>query len=321
MVKNGGAASIFTSQGDSVAFTDEAMTRVGSTPEFYITSRTSPTDKSWWDPAHVPTFKIGGVLTTPTQIDYAAGMVTFASYSTGAVTCSGYYFVPENLGGGFGFDVQPKSDKKEVTTFPAVLNDKTAWKKWIATLSDWTATINRHYFYGRAWVLLDCTNDNSDLIWACQDYGDRGNLEQVKYEEGGALAVARVAGSGGTFGITTVTFVADSTTAAQIKAHVEADPAISSFWAVSYSGVQTGAGKVNAKSVQTCSGGRDHSYDIARLGKNVLVRLYLDVQDATREILSGVGIIESVPQDVKLEDIINADITLQGVGRLKYHTV
>jgi hypothetical protein len=28
-----------------------------------------------------------------------------------------------------------------------------------------------------------------------------------------------------------------------------------------------------------------------------------------------------VPQDVKLEDIINADITLQGVGRLKYHTV
>jgi len=110
-------------------------------------------------------------------------------------------------------------------------------------------------------------------------------------------------------------------TATAIKTLIESTPTLAAFWAVSYSGIQDGSGVVNAKSVQTCSGGRDHSYDIARLGKNVLVRLYLDVQDATREILSGVGIIESVPQDVKLEDIINADITLQGVGRLKYHTV
>lgn len=315
MPKNGGAASIFTSQGSSVAFNAEAMTRVGTTNEFYITARTSPTDKSWWDPAHVPTFTMNGVATVPTQIDYASGYVTFATYTSGPVLATGYYFVPENLGGGYGFALQPKADKKEVTTFPDELNTAIAWKRYVAMLEDWTATISRHYFYGRAWTLLDCSNPNSDLIWACQDYGTQGNSEQVVYVSGLALSVVRVAH------VTTVTFVAATTKASDIKALIEADPVLTLFWALSYPGAQTGDGIVEAKSVQTCSGGRDHSYDIARLGKNILVRFYLDVTTASLEIMSGVGLVESVPQNVQLQSTIEADLTLQGVGRLKYHLI
>ena len=313
MPKNGGTASIFVQKpgSSSVSFTGEACTRVGSTLEFYITDR----DKSWWDPAHVPTVYIGGVETAPADIDYAAGMVTLVSYTSGAVTVTGYYFATEWLGGGYGFDITPKTDKQDVTVFPSVLNTATAWRKYIATLKDWTATVSRHYWYGKAWTLIDCTNANSDLVWTWKDRGKAGNSEQVEYVEGAGLEIARAGHK------TTVTIEAGVTTAAAIKAHLEADAALTLLWAVDYSGAQTGAGVVNAKSVQTCEGGRDYSHDIARLGTKVLVRFYLDVTTASQEILSGVAHLDAVPEDCKLDGLIESDLTLQGDDRLKYHTV
>lgn len=312
MPKNGGTASIFIQKpgSSSSAFTSEACTRVGSTLEFYITDR----DKSWWDPAHVPVIAVGGTPVTPTDIDYAAGMVTLSSYSSGAVTASGYYFTPEWLGGGYGFDISPKADKKEVTTFPKELDTATKWRKYISALKDWTAKVNRHYWYGRAWTLMDCAA-NGDLIWTWKSYGTPGNLEQIEYVEGASLAVARAANK------TTVTIEAGVTTAADVKAAIEADATLSELWAVDYSGTQTGAGYVEVKTAQTCEGGRDHSQDIARLGTKVLVRFYLDVTTSGLEILSGVAHVEGVPLDCKLDAVIEADLTLQGDGRLKYHTM
>lgn len=315
MAKNGGLASIFVNKGTSQAFTDEACTRVGSTLEFYISARASPDDKSWWDPQHVPVVKVDGVATIPDQIDYAAGMFTLPAYSSGAVTVSGYYFETENLGGGYGFDIENKSDKIDITTFPAVLNTATLWRSYISSLMEWSAKISRHFWYGRAWCLMDASGADCDLIWTCKSYGTPGNIEQVRYVEGGALEVARVNH------VTTVTFVAATTTAAQIKAHVEADPVLAAFWEVTYPGLQAGSGVVSAISAVTCSGGRDHSSDIARLGENVLVRFYLDVTDSSLEIVSGVGTLVGVPRNCKLDGIIEADLALQGDGRLKYHTV
>lgn len=318
MAKNGGAASIFTHQGASVLASGEAMTRIGTTSEYYINNRASANDKSWWDPAHVPIIKDGGAAIDPIhilEIDYAAGMVTLDAAAVGAVTADVYYFVPEWLGGAYGFDIQPKTDKKEVTCFTKTLNTVRKWRKYIATLKDWTASIDRHYWFGCGRTIMDCTAENADLVWVWKSYGALGNAEKVKYEEGGALEITRVGH------VTTITFVADTTTAAQVKAHVLADPAIAALWDVSYSGAQTGVGKINTKAEQTCTGGRDHSSDIARLGTDILVRFYLDVQDASLEILSGVGMVESVPLDVKLEDTLDAPLTLQGNTRLKYHTV
>jgi hypothetical protein len=313
MPKNGGTASIFIQKpgSSSAAFNSEGCTRIGSTLEFYITDR----DKSWWDPAHVPVIAVGGTPVTPADIDYAAGIITLASYSSGAVTASGYFFTPEWLGGGYGFDVQPKTDKKEVTTFPKELNTIVRWRRWIATLKDWTAKVSRHYWYGKAWTLMDCSAGNSDLVWTWKSYGTPGNLEQVEYVEGGSLAVSRTSNK------TTVTIEAGTTTAAAVKAAIEADPTLAELWEVDHSGSQTGVGLVEAKTAQTCEGGRDHSQDIARLGTKVLVRFYLDVQSASLEILSGVAHVEGVPLDCKLDEIIDADLTLQGDGRLKYHTI
>lgn len=233
MPKNGGIASIFIIKpgSSSISFTDEACTRIGTTLEFYVTDW----DKSWWDPAHVPTVYVGGVVTIPAEIDYAAGIITLSSYSSGAVTASGYYYVAEWLGGGYGFEVNPKTDKTEVTTYPSTLNTARAWRKYISTLLDWTGKISRHYWYGKAWTLMDCGNANSDLVWTWKSYGTPGNLEQVEYVEGGGLEIARAGHK------TTVTIVAGVTTAAAIKAHLEADDVLAALWAVDYSGAQTGA--------------------------------------------------------------------------------
>lgn len=308
MAKNGGTASIFISSGSSIQFTGEACTRVGSTLEFYIADR----DKSWWDPAHVPVIYVGGVETVPADIDYAAGMITLSSYSSGAVTIDGYYYETEWLGGGYGFDISPKADKKDVTVYPSALNTAVAWRKYIATLKDWTATISRHYWYGRAWTLMDCAGD---LVWTWKSYGTAGNLEQVEYVDGGALEITR------TNHKTTVTIVSGVTTVAAIKAHLEADAVLADLWELEYTDDESGSGIATATNAHTCSGGRDHSSDIARLGSKILVRFYLDVTEASQEILSGVGHVEGVPLDCKLDSIIEADLTLQGDGRLKYHTI
>jgi hypothetical protein len=310
MVRFGGMASIFTSSGTSTLEEGAAMTRIGSTLEFYITAR----DKSWWDPAHVPVVYVGVTPVTPVNIDYAAGIVELAAYTSGDVTIDCYWFAPEWLGGGYGFDVNAKTDKKDVTTFPSVLNTTTQYKSYLATLKDWTATVRRHYWYGRAWTLLDCTNDNSDLLWTWKSYGVKGNVEQVVYESGAELAVARANNK------TTVTITA-ATTAKNIKDAIEADPTLAALWEVEYPGVQTGAGIVEAKTVQTCAGGKDHSLDLAKMGNNLLIRFYLNVTTGSLEMVSGVGWIDGAPEEVKLEEIIEADLTLQGVGRLKYHTV
>ena len=313
MVKNGGVASIFTSKGTSIAFTDEAMTRVGSTPEFYITARTSPTDKSWWDPAHVPTFKIGGVTTVPIEIDYAAGMATFAAYTTGAVTVSGYYFVPKWLGGGYGFDVSPKTDKIDVTTFPGELNTVTFWKAYVASLLDWSGNINRHYWYGRSWQLA--LTGASGLIWAWKSYGTLGDNEALVYVSGVSLGIVRASN------VTTVTYVTGVTKASDVKTFLEADPTLAALWELEFPTGYTGSGYLSTLAHTHCQGGRDYSSDIARLATDVLVRFYLDVRSASLEILSGIAMIEGIPEDCKLNSVIESDITLQGKSRLKYHTV
>jgi len=309
MAKNGGAASIFISSGSSQAATGEACTRIGTTEEFYITDRT----KSWFDPDKAITVKVGGSAVTPGEIYYAAGIFTIPGYTTGDVTIDVYYFTPAWLGGCYGFDISPKADKKDVTTFPDTLNTVTAWKKYIPTLKDWTATINRHFWYAHAWVQL--LTANAGLIWRWKNPGVSGNVEQVAYVAGTPFSVVR-AGH-----LTTVTFVSDTTTAAAVKAAVEADATLNALWEVTYPTGGDGSGTVSAVTATTASGGRDYSSDIAMMGTNVLVRFYLDVTTGSLQMISGIGTIEGVPADVKLEDIIESDITIQGKGTLKYHTV
>jgi hypothetical protein len=308
MVKNGGVASIFISNGSSVAVTDGACSRDGTTERFYITDRS----KSWFDPEKPVVVKKDGTPITPGEIYYAAGAFTVPGYTSGTITVDAYYFQPSWLGGCYGFDISPKADKKDVTVFPDTLNASVAWRKYIPTIKDWTATINRHFWYAYAWAAL--LTGNAGLVWRWKSPGVAGNSERITYVAGGSFSVARASN------LTTVTFVSGTTKASDVKAAVEADATLKNLWELSYPTGGNGSGTITAVSPTYASGGRDYSSDIAMLGKKVLVRFYLDVSTSSQEIISGVGAIEGVPADVKLEDVVESDITVQGDGPLIYHT-
>jgi hypothetical protein len=432
--KSGQYAALFESSGSSTLASAEAMTRVGSTAEFFITDRT----KSWWDTASgkTPVFKLGG---TPidaddiAEVDYAAGYVTLRSYTSGTVTADVYWFTPVAMGGGYSFDVTPTIDTKEITTFPTALNDPVVWRSWVTTLRDWKGKIGRHFFNGCAFKLVDCTNPYADLIWSLKEWGTPGNLRYVEYL-GGTNQTLQVSYSSGNKKFTVqcaTTGTTITSTAKDIKDHVEADPVLDALVGLEYSeeavaafknvdctadnsdltwtwrvpgiignsedieyiasgvttplsisyashkitvnlqmvassavstaneiiamaratdainaivsvaptGAQTGAGVCNAKSVADfaggidagsgivnaktaalMAGGRDQGTDFNDIGLKKLMRFYLNTTTGSLEMISGVCILVGVPINVKLDAIQEADLDLQGFGRLKYHT-
>jgi hypothetical protein len=235
--KSGQYAALFESSGSSTLAEGEAMTQVGSTAEFYITDRT----KSWWDTADgkTPIFYLDA---TPidaddiSEIDYAAGYVTLRSYTSGTVTCDVYWFEPAAIGGGYSFDATPTMDTKEITCFPTTLNDPVVWRSYITTLRDWKGKIGRHFFTGRASVTMNCTNPYSDLMWTLKEWGRPGNLRSVEYIVGtdATLQVAYNAGNN-KFTVTVgTTETTPTSTAKDIKDHVEADPVLDALLELDY---------------------------------------------------------------------------------------
>jgi len=429
--KSGQYAAIFENSGSSTQADGEAMTRDGTTQEFYIADRT----KSWWDPAHVPVFHCGGNVMVPSEIDYAAGFVTLPTWTTGAVTCDVYWFTPLALAGAYTFDVTPKADTKDVTVFPTSLDNPVVWKSYIKTLMDWSGKVGRHFFYGKAWKLMDCTLPYSDLIWTQKEWGAQGNLRAIEYIVG-TDATLQVAYNPSTKVYTVTVGTSGSTptsTAKMIKDHVDADPVLAALveldyadeavkasktvdctlansdlvwtWkvpgvignaedieylvsgndtpltisyashkisvhvatgptgtalstaaqvrAVAYAtaairnivdvakadgndgsgivnaktaadfagGIDAGSGIVEAKTHAHMSGGHDQGTDFNDIGNKKLLRFYLNTITGALEMISGVCILVGVPINVKLDAMQEADLDVQGIGRLKYHTV
>ncbi len=320
--RSGQIASLFSTTGSSTAATGEGMTRLGSTVFVYITDRT----KSWWDPYHVPVIKKDGTplaASAIVRIYYAAGMVELAAWAAGTYTCDVYWHVPQALGGVYGFDFQPKADTKDITVFATTLNDPVVWRSKIKTLMDWTGTAQRHFFYGKAWVLMDCTLAHSDLIWTEKDWGEPGNLRSVEYIVG-TDATLQVAYNAGTKKYTVTvgtTGTTPTSTAADIKAHVEADPVLDALVSVDYPAGETGTGIVNAKTAALMSGGRDQNTDFDSIGQIILVRAYLDITTGSLKMISGMCHLVGLPMDMKLEELYESDLSLQGIGPLLYHTV
>ncbi len=69
------------------------------------------------------------------------------------------------------------------------------------------------------------------------------------------------------------------------------------------------------------AGGEDLGSDLALVGQKILFRLYLNITTGSLEMMSGLCHLTGVPIDVKLESIQESNLSLQGIGRLKYHTV
>ncbi|MCK9570399.1 hypothetical protein M0R72_15740 [Candidatus Pacearchaeota archaeon] len=234
--------------------TKEGMTQVGSTLEYYITDRTH----AMWDPAKAALIYDGDTAITPSRIDYAGGYVTLQSVPAGTVTCTIYYFAIEALGGAYSWKADLKSDTKEVTTFPAALNSATAWKEYVATLEGWNCSVSRHFFLAKASVTTAIETADANLTWEWNDPGKAGNAEAIVYTANGAAGVARDAN------VTTVTYTADTTTAKDVKDMIEADPALSLLWTLTYPVTDWNAGyhTGGANPSIDISGGTDTSFNI-----------------------------------------------------------
>jgi len=238
----------------STAATGEAMTQVGSTLEYYISTRS----KCWWDPNKAVVVKDAGSAIVPSRIDYAGGYVTLQAVPTGSVTVDIYYFALEALGGAYGWKADLKADTKEVTTFPSALNTAAAWKEYVATLEGWSCSISRHFFTAKASVSTAIATANANLKWEWRDAGRAGNNEAIVYEAGGSLEIARAAN------VTTVTYENGVTTAALLKAHLEGDTVLAALWDLSYlvtdwtAGFHTGGANPSID----ISGGTDTSFRI-----------------------------------------------------------
>lgn len=315
--KSGQVAALYVSDGTSQTTTGEACTQVGATAEYYITDRT----KSWLDPDKTFTVYDGVTVVVPLVVDWAAGMFTLAAVAVGAVTVDCAYFTPVCLGGVTGWTTDNKLTTHEITAMPCIVSGPAYWRKYIAGLREWAGNADRFYWSVCASKTVDCTNDNSDLTWSLLEWGTPGNLRSVEYL-GGTDQTLEVTYNAGTKKFTVqcaTTGTTITSTAAQIKAHVAADPVLAALVAVTYPGAQTGAGVVEAKTAAYFTGGRDITTDFAKIGNKVLFRFYLNIVSGSEEILSGVGWLTGVPADAKIDGVQMSNLSFQGEGRLKYH--
>ena len=307
---SGQVAALFTNSGTSTPVLGAATTPVsGTTTEFYITDRTH----SWWDAAYPVSVYDGITLVTPEEVYYAAGVVKLFAAPIGAVTITANWFVPQALGGVYGFEATMKADTVDITSFPLELNNPVIWKSYLKTLLDWTGKASRHFFTGHAYAMVNCTNPNSDITWTLREWGDGGNAEQIQYVTGAALAIVFAAHK------FTVTLNTGVTTANDIKAYVDASPTLSPLVELEVDG--TGLGIVNVTSTQNFIGGHDEGTDFAWSENPVLLRYYINTTTGALQMLSGRAIVVGLPMNVKLDSVQEADLSFQGLGPLKYHTV
>jgi hypothetical protein len=308
---SGKYAAFFRSYGTSTSATAEAMTRVGSTLEYYIADRT----KRIWDPAYAVTAKDGGVAVTGrVQVDHAGGYVTLPAAPSGAVTVDCYYKTIESLGGGYQWTVTPKVDTIDTTTFSQTLNSTSAWKTYIAALRGWDGTVSAHWFYGRA------TLAHGNITYTAVPTGTAGNSVSIIHSDPGegdqALDVT-VAGNVITVSLQT-TGGTPVSTEAQVVAAVNLDAEANLLVSASYTG--NGTAVVATKTSTALSGGRDSGEELAKAGTKIMCEFYMDNTTGSYNILRGVGTLIGVSPNVAIESIIEGDLSYQGTDRLRYHT-
>jgi len=308
-----GKASSFsfpTPGGTATSQTGEAMTQVGSTLVYFITDRT----KAWWSPNHAVVVLDGVTPITGCKIDYAGGHVTLPATPSGAVTVNCYTLPLEKLGGGFGWNTSKKGSALETTVFPAIAGTVTS-KTYIGSgIVEWSGSVKRHFWYAKASVTTAIAGDNNDLTWTWKASGSFGNDEAIVYESGAELQIARAAN------VTTVTYVTATTTAAHVKAHLEADPVLAALWDLSYPVGNDGSGIVGDVEHVHCTGGRDSLQQLSLVATKVLAVFYIETSAATSLRLEGVGVITNVDIDEPLETLIDGGIDFQGTGALCVHS-
>jgi len=310
---SGKYAAFFRSYGTSVSVSGGAMTQVGATLEYYVTDRTH----RLWDPAYAVTVKDGVTTVTGCTVDYSGGYVTLPAAPSGVVTADFYYKPIESLGGGYNWKVDPKADVQETTTFSQVLNTPASWREYVATLISWSGSVGAHWFFGNA----SLTHGNITFTAIAPYTGSAGNAIHMVIADPGdgdqALDVT-VAGTTITVSLATTEGTPVSTEA-EVVAAVNLDAEACLLVLASYTGAGTDV--VATKTDTALSGGRDSGEEIAKLGTNIVCEFYMDNTTGSYNILRGVGELIGVSPNVTIESIVESDLSYQGTGRLRYHTV
>lgn len=315
-VLTGKVCGFWTGYGASTPATGEAMTRVGSTSEFYITDRA----KMWWDPEESAVFKVNGSPVAVTNIDYAVGYVTLASYTSGTVTCDISYFSMEALGGGHGWKIDLKCDTKDVTTFPTTLNTSTTYKQYANTLRDFSGSLDRYWVVTNA-AWSDSQGSNKDLTWTWNSGGSIGNSEQIEYIVSGNNTPLEVTYASHKITVTCATDESGNptSTANQILAHAMADPDISDIVTCTLKTGSTGTGVPGAVTATYLTGGRDPAEIISKLSGKVLMVFYIDVTTGSKRYFAGVGNLSGLDVTADVNGVCESNLTFSGSGRILYH--
>ena len=309
----GKAATFYYPRANATPVVKGAMSQVGSTLEYYVTTRTN----AWWNPNVSAIVYDGNTVIENCHIDYAGGYVTLPAAPSGTVTASFTPYTMEKLGGGYGWSISVKGGTAETTEFPAIagtLADKT----FIGTLSEWTGTLKRHWFYGLASLDMVCTVPvpNTKTTWTWINGGANGNNESVVYTTAAsALTVTRAVNT------TTVKMETGVTTMNAVKAAVAANTTLSTMWSIAdYSG-HNGSGLPTVAAELHCTGGRDSAEQVADVSSKILCVFYLNnANAATSERLEGVGVLTGLDLNTPIEAVVEADLTFTGTGKLCYHT-
>ncbi|MCK9570266.1 hypothetical protein M0R72_15075 [Candidatus Pacearchaeota archaeon] len=310
---SGKYAAFFRSYGASTSVSGGAMTQVGATLEYYVTTRAH----RLWDPAYAVVIYDGVTPVSGCTIDYAGGYVTLPAAPSGTVTCDFYYKEIEPLGGGHQWSVNPKADTKEVTVFPQALNTATSWREYIATLLSWDGSVKNHWFYS----LATLTHGNITYTAKAPYSGSAGNAISIIHADpgdGDNPIDVTVAGT-----VITVSLETDEgtpvSTEAEVVAAVNLDAQASLLVTASYTGAGTDVVATHASAALT--GGRDTGEEISKLGTSIMCEFYANDTTGSYLVLRGVGKLIGVSPDVQLESIVEGDLSYQGTGRLRLHTV
>ena len=303
------AGTFYNNRGTSTLQSGIAMTRVGTTLQYYATNRLF----AWWDPAHVPVILDGVTPIVGCKIDYAGGYIILPAAPVGTVTANVYTTPMEMLGGGFGFSWSKKGSAIDTTIFPDIagtLRDKSYIGSGIC---EFTASLKRHFFYAMASVTTAIATAQSNLTWTWKGAGSFGNDEAIRYVAGTPLSVVRAANE------TLVTYVTNSSLASQVKAMVEADASLSQLWDITYPVGNDGSGKVGDVAHTHASGGRDSMEQVSQVANKVLAVFYLDNATVVSPRLEGVAVITGLNMDDPLEGLVESNLDFQGTGELAYH--
>lgn len=303
MAKIKGSVSAIYMQTSAVsqAATGTAMSRVGATLWYIVTSAT----KAYWDKAHTVTVYDGVTEITPLEIDYANGAVRLSAAASGSVTADHYYFAVSQVGGFRSHSIDESMELADSGTYEDP-QEVTAMRHGATGQAEgFFSTVDSS--------LTTAKGSNKDLTFTSRLLGVAGDgisVESVVSGNGTLLSVAVA-----TLKIT-ITSATDgsgnaTSTARQIRDALEASEDVMALIKVKLATGSDGSGIFGALTEANLAGGVDFAGD--RFGEDLIGVFYWD-SGASLIQTSGIIQLEKVSIKTSVKELVGKTINFKFVG-------